>query len=413
MIKAIIIFIVFNILAFIAGTWSDDPSSEDGGHIVYRLSFGGCSVILSGIVAGLLCGVLKLPASACICVFILLVAASGVAGFVIRKGRGRKSCRLGITKVFPVFVAVVAAEVFAVIFYRTDLTSALSGIRTATAVFDSGYGYCADPMMVFIGAICRLTGIHPMLFVHVMLSAPFIVLYNLCYMALIKTVTDKEPEVIAAFLTVAALNIWGYQSDALIPVTLLLEWFGSGVFIVHGLLTMLAVILIRRLRSKGVNDEIKVADNEIPEDISEEWDMNRHKIINARNLAIALGVLAVSLIFVVIVLNNKINKLYDATVNLQAELNGRCSMYEFAPEGKVEGYLLRAGDGTLSFIGGGSEKNADELRDFLSKYGNSITNWYVYGNDDENSGAAKALILEGVVGVEGIYVINREETDLK
>ena len=413
MIKAIIIFIVFYILAFIAGIWSDDASSEEGGSIIYRLSFGGCGVILAGMIAGTVCGITKLSAGVCICVFILLIAALGIAGFVIRKKRGIPSCRIRISKAFLPFAIVVAAEVFAVIFYRTDLTDALCGIRTATAVFDSGYGSAADPMMVFIGALCHIFGIHPLLFIHAMLPATLIVLYNLCYLALIDIVTDKDSERIAAFLTVAALNIWGYQSDALIPVTLLLEWFGTGVYIVHGLLTMLAVILIRHQRSRSADEEVLIEDNETPEDISEEWDMNRHKIINARNLAIALGVLAVSLIFVVIVLNNKINKLYDATVNLQAELNGRCSMYEFSPEGKVEGYLLRAGDGTLSFIGGGSEKNADELRDFLSKYGNSITNWYVYGDDDENSGAARTLISEGVVGVEGIYVINREETDLK
>ena len=35
---------------------------------------------------------------------------------------------------------------------------------------------------------------------------------------------------------------------------------------------------------------------------AEEWDMNKHRIINARNLAIAMGVLAALLIVVVIVL---------------------------------------------------------------------------------------------------------------
>ncbi|MBQ8970608.1 MAG: hypothetical protein IJ073_04765, partial [Lachnospiraceae bacterium] len=52
---------------------------------------------------------------------------------------------------------------------------------------------------------------------------------------------------------------------------------------------------------------------------SEEWDM-KHKVINTRNLAIAVGVLFIVLVGTVFVLNRKINSLYTATVGLQESL---------------------------------------------------------------------------------------------
>ena len=85
-------------------------------------------------------------------------------------------------------------------------------------------------------------------------------------------------------------------------------------------------------------------------------------------------------------------------------------MYEFVTAaGKPEGYLLRASDGTLSFIGGGSSANADELAAFIGKYGNTVTKWYVYGEDEESSGAMRALTSKGTIDAEKVFVISTEE----
>jgi hypothetical protein len=91
-------------------------------------------------------------------------------------------------------------------------------------------------------------------------------------------------------------------------------------------------------------------------------------------------------------------------------MNSRCAIYEFVgADGKVEGYLLRGSDGTLSFIGGGSSANADDLADFIGKYGTSVTKWYVYGEDEESAGAMRTLTSNGTVDAEKVFVISADE----
>ena len=201
------------------------------------------------------------------------------------------------------------------------------------------------------------------------------------------------------------LNLWGYQSDVLIRFSLLIRWFGLGVFFVHGLLNTAAVILTVYLQSrppKAVSPQNEDTDDK---DDPEELDMKK-----ARNLAVAIGVIAVVMIAAVFVLNNKINKLYAATVNLQTDMNSRCSIYEFAPGGgDTAGYLIKNSDGTLVFTGGGSSDNADELSEFFDRYGNDIAKWYVYGDDEENAGAMRKLSESGSVNIDKVYVIDAKE----
>ena len=140
--------------------------------------------------------------------------------------------------------------------------------------------------------------------------------------------------------------------------------------------------------------------------------MKKHKIINARNLAIAIALLTVALLALVFVLNSKINSLHDVTAALQEDMDKRCGLYEFAPaDGQTQGYLLKESDGTLTFIGGGPKENAEALKVFLAAYGDSITNWYVYGEDEENSGAMREVISSGAVDAQNIYVLDRKEID--
>ena len=48
--------------------------------------------------------------------------------------------------------------------------------------------------------------------------------------------------------------------------------------------------------------------------------MKNHKMINARNLAVALLIVVIMLIGSVYIMNRKINSLYEVTVNLQQEI---------------------------------------------------------------------------------------------
>ena len=52
----------------------------------------------------------------------------------------------------------------------------------------------------------------------------------------------------------------------------------------------------------------------------EEEEMKNHKIINSRNLAIALIIVVILFAGSVFVMNRKINSLYETTVNLQQQV---------------------------------------------------------------------------------------------
>ncbi len=379
---------------------------------IFGISLYGCAVIAAGILSSLICGTIGVssPVNAGVSA-VLAIAFSALVG-LYRKKTSKERAQTG-TIIRPEYVAeaaiavtVVLIQIVAVMRLRFENPAATASVESATKVFESGSCIFADPMMVLIGTVSRLVSVHPLSLIYY-LAPVFILFYYVCAFGLICTITRGRAR-FTAFITLTVLNAWGYQSERLIPLTLLITWFGTGVFVIHGLLVVTAGVLIRYVKDLPVHDKT-AADNGNEEDL-EERDMKNHKIINARNLAIALGVLAVLLIGAVAVLNSKINRLYAATVNLQDDMNRRCSMYEFAPEGKTaQGYLLQGSDGLITFVGGGSAENAEELSDFLAKYGSVVNTWYIYGDDDENAGAMKKLLSSGEVTADNVYVITREE----
>lgn len=375
----------------------------------FRIAFGGCLLIATGLIVCTL-GAFFFP-SAIVCfkvcgILFLLLAA---AGFLI----GIKASSKGVSPavrlhtgdlIWVIAAAIVFVQAMCVSGRDPSGIEAVRSISTATRVFDTSNLAPGDPMMLFIGVICDMWDIHPLTFIYSLSPLTFITLYYICCMAVIERVFERRRDAFIAFVAVAALHLWGYQSDSLIPVTLLVRWFGTGVFVIHGLLNVAAAVALCYAKNRPQRDVH-----------TEEWEMKDHRILSARNLAIALGVLAIALAATVFVLNNKINRLYDATVNLQEDINGRCSVYEFTPDGgEVAGYLLKGSDGNVTFIGGGPADNSDMLKDFLARHGNDVRRWYVYGKDESDSGAMRELIESGYVDPDGIYVINREEiTGLK
>ena len=325
----------------------------------------------------------------------------------------RPKLRLSDIVMTAVCVLMVAAQIFGIYAYRFEDTEAIRRVATATRVFETGKVSYGDPMMILIGAVCRIFGMHPLKMIYTVLPFIFVPLYYLCYLQLIMTVCKSSRERFVAFAALLAINLWGYRSRVMIPAALLLSWFSFPVFVIHGLIPVLAVIVIRKTKDRPEKTEkAGNKESEAEEDYLEEWDMKKHRIINARNLAIALGILAALLAITVIILNRKINTLYDATVNLQEDMNRRCSIHEFIPQsGETEGYLIRGENGELTFVGGGSSENAAELAKFLLAYGSGIDKWYVYGSGEEDAGAMRTLTSEGVVSAGKVYVINREELE--
>ena len=393
--KAVATFIIFFIIAFFIGGWGEIilRSFGAGCTLGFRVAFGGCMTLLLGMTVCIGSGALCAPAQACIYAAAILIFLTGIAGIIVRKRMNfpsgyKTDPGIGAADIIGlcVITAVIVFQIWSVMRYQSDNTQVLSGIGTATRVYDTGFLFVAEPVNLFIGAVSFAMRIHPLAFIYGIIPAPLILMYYLCYFEVLRTVCSTWHKTVIAFATVAMLNIWGYQSERLIPVTLLISWFGFWVFLVHGVMNVAAVIIVNYL-----------------------------KTVNARNLAIGLGVLALILVMAVFVLNNKINRLYAATVNLQEDMNSRCSIYEFKPDGNAtEGYLIRESDGKITFIGGGGEQNAEDLGLFFEKYGNSVETWYVYSDDEENAGAMKALISEGVITPDKVYVTNRKEiTDFK
>ena len=418
--KAVAAFVIFFLIAFFTGGWGQIILRSFGAKcsLWFCMAFGGCLAMLLGMTVCFAGAVFGAPSIVCIYILAAIISLTGISQIIVRKRmnilfsyKTGQSMGAGDIIGMCVLAVAVAFQIYSVMRYQSDNTQVIRGIGVATQVYDTGLLAVGEPVCLFIGAVSHAMNVHPLAFIYGIIPAPLIVLYYMCYLEVLRTVCVTWHKTEIAFAIVAMLNIWGYQSGRLIPVTLLLSWFGFRVFFVHGVLNVSSVILINYLRT--VKREKSEEENE--EDYSEEWDMKKHKIINARNLAIGLGALALILLMAVFVLNNKINRLYAATVNLQEDMNGRCGIYEFRPDGNAtEGYLIRESDGKITFIGGGGEQNADDLGRFIEKYGNTVETWYVYSDDDENAGAMKALVLEGVISPDNVYVTDRKEiTDFK
>jgi len=416
-ITMLIAFVLFYLVAYLIGSWADVilAAMHAKPSAAFRVSFGGCTLILAGMISSIACGMCGSSVISCVAVTAVLIVVAFVSGMVVKNhagaGRGRLFAEgFDRTELICGIVAVlvVAVQIYGTMSASYEGTEAIRPVAAATSVFEKGNLFIADPMMLFIGTISRIVGIHPLRFIFSVAPVIFIPLYYLCSFEVISIFCSGTKR-LAVFIAVALLNIWGFQSKALVPLTLLIAWFTTGVYIVHGLLNVAAILLIRYYQGHP-GTITKSNKYEEDDDLPEEWDMNKHKIINARNLAIALGVLAVALIAIVFVLNSKINRLYDVTVRLQEDIESRCSVYEYiSDDGEVSGYLLKGSDGNISFIGGGSSENASTLGEFIARYTDTVDVWYVYGDGEEESGAMKELVGSGKIEAGKVFVVNREE----
>ena len=148
---------------------------------------------------------------------------------------------------------------------------------------------------------------------------PFIVIpaYYCIYMLLATQLFKDKFSRWFMLFGICILNLWGYQSQALLPATMLYGWYSVQALIVHGLLPLLLWLLLRGLKLHLPGETVNEEDDYYR---WEEEDMKNHKIINARTIAIALLVVTIILLGSVFIMNRKINNLYDTTVNLQKQV---------------------------------------------------------------------------------------------
>lgn len=317
---------------------------------------------------------------------------------------------VGLIVTASVSVLLVIMQVLLVTCFRYDEPEAVRQIQFATYTFDTGRFNVSAPWMSFIGYVARLFSIHPLKLIYSILPIVFIPAYYVCYYLLARRIFDSRIYRFYSIIIISGLNIWNYGSDNLLYYSILFSWFAGPVVIINAVCPIvLSMIIGRTPEVTEAIDERSVSDT----DYEEEWDMKKHPFINARNLAIALAVVVAVLLGFVYFLNNKINSLYAVTVNLQSDIDSRCSIYPFvAHEGDdPTGYLLKDPDGRLVMFGGGGVDDTDEIYDFITRYGTEIESWYVYGDTDAERGAYDGCVeYKKDLVIKNVYTVVREES---
>lgn len=228
-----------------------------------------------------------------------------------------------------VLIILIALQVYAAFCLIDTRSYAYDGIKYAVRVYEGGSFNINAMVMSIIGIICRLISMHPLVFVNTVALVMIPLSYFAYYYLFNRVFAEESKDIKAlALIMLCIINYYGYYSGNLSGYCLLTGYFTGYSICLNVIAPIVAGILaakLKPLREKEVRKSLKqferTDDCEESDEELEEWDMKKHPIINARNLAIALGIVVVILLASVFVLNSKINSLYDATVNLQNQLN--------------------------------------------------------------------------------------------
>lgn len=283
---------------------------------------------------------------------------------------------------------------------RNKKISYLAGmlIMTVTVALSGGY--------VLSGEALELSVYHESSFLKTALSVILILIsFIICYLISAGLFEEKQDRV--TFMTaILLLNLFGFYSEKAIAFSLFLSPISAGAIVVHVVMPALLWLYLKfedKIQKLLFAEDNNTGDNE---EIPEEWDMKKHKILNIRNMAIAFAALLVVFMATVFVLNNKINSLYDATLQLEKAANTKMTVTEVTDDdGSVIMTLMVSPEGIVTAIGGGARENGDACYDAISKYTDNVDRWYVYGDDEENKGAYRECKEKGIT-VDEVYLIS-------
>lgn len=297
-------------------------------------------------------------------------------------------------------VALVIGQIIVAAFYTVPKSDALYGLKIATSIYEGGGFVISAPAMSILGLISRIVRISPVKLALNIL--PFVIL-PLCYFAygfLAKSLSEGPVKTPAILIFTELLNIYGYSSDALSPYTLLLGWYRGGAILVHLILPLVAAFIIRWRDKHPLQ---KKEDEGMLEEEDSEDDM-KHKILNVRNLSIALAVFVIIVIGAVFVLNKKINNLHEATLSLQDIIESKGEFIEFkgALGDAFRGYIVVDAEDNVTVVFGGRYEDGEALLEILSRYDKHVTSWYIM--EDGEQGAFEYCRDNGVA-IEHIYSV--------
>ena len=298
-------------------------------------------------------------------------------------------------------VALVIGQIIVAAFYTVPKSDALSGLKVATSVYEGGGFVIGAPAMSLLGVLSKIVGLSPVKLALDIL--PFIII-PLCYFAygfLAKSLSEGLIKTPAILIFTELLNIYGYGSDALSPYTLLLGWYRGGAILIHLILPFILAFIIR-WRDKHPHPEKTEDASTLDEEDSE--DEMKHKILNVRNLSIALAVFVIIVIGAVFVLNRKINNLHEATLSLQDIIESKGEFIEFkgALGDTFRGYIVVDADDNVTVVFGGRYEDGEALLEVLSRYDKHVTSWYIM--EDGEQGAFEYCRDNGVA-IEHIYSV--------
>ena len=282
---------------------------------------------------------------------------------------------------WTIAIILVVAQAVVAAFYTLPADDAVSGLKYAAKVYDTGRIVVTSPMMSLIGLIGRVFHIAPIkLALHVL---PFIIipLSYFAYALLAKSLSDG-PMTPTILIFTELLNLYGYQSDALSPCTLLLGWYRGEAVLIHLILPLLLALYIRwkEPQETGIAADIKTDEDE--------WeDEMKHKIINVRNLSIAFAAFVIVALVAIFVLNRKINNLHEATISLQDVIEQKGEFIEFkgAVGDSFKGYIVIDGDDNVTVVFGGTYNDGEALMEVLANYENHVTSWYLEKDGEQGA----------------------------
>jgi len=269
-----------------------------------------------------------------------------------------------------------------------------------------------------------LYGLNPLIRIMAVLSIiVYLCLYYMISRRLFKAKSDRA----MFMLFVLLLHLFSNYSEKALSFSLFIEPISIASVVIHDVLPLILFLILtfekelKAFLEGGDEEENKAAggvltgqeagsvvDNE--EEIPEEWDMKKHRILNMRNMAIAFVLLFLVFIASIYVLNNKINSLYDATVLLENAANTKMTVDEHRnANGEVDVTVMVSPEGSVTVVGGGETASGTEVYEMISKYSDKVDKWYIYG--DEDRGAYDFCKDQGIEVVNAYIVTCAEEAE--
>lgn len=348
----------------------------------------------------------------------------------IRNSFATKNRPLPICIFRTIIVLLIVLQIIMCIGFSYNQPDVIRFIPNAVKAYETGIMSVSSPMLMFYAWLSKICHMHPMTLIMSVMPAVLIPLYYAVAYRVFRQLIGDEFKVMFAMFIYNLLNLWGFHSTYTTELVMLFSYFSGLCIAIYIYAPMIMCLLVERYGKyiefskksdiySGEKDDGPVSDgkniNEINEDdlSDEEWeelDMKKHRIINARNLAIALLVVVIAMMAVILFLNRKINSLYNLEVDLQQRIGQNAVVYEFIPQGEKTpaAYIISQNGTGFSVIGSASESSASELCDYILGNGETVENWYLHSASPEDVAAYEYCVSKGVV-VEHVYYMGVEE----